>query len=106
MEKNRVLLFVAAMFLAFLSLGIKTFASTPHLLQGTNLRVIEGSELVTLITDKMKKMEMIVSPKINPLRKFPVCLSDLKMISVFGSWKTVRIICDDEEGWKRSRKKY
>jgi len=100
MEKIRIFLFVAAIFLTSLSLGIKAFAGTPQMLKGTNLRAIEGSELVTLITDKMKKMEMVANPKINPLRKFPVCLSDLKMISVFGSWKTVRIICDDVEGWK------
>ena len=100
MEKNRIVLIVAAIFLAFLSLGIKAFAGTPQMLKGTNLRAIEGSELVTLITDKMKKMEMVASPKINPLRKFPVCLSDLKMVPVFGGWKTVRIFCDDVEGWK------
>ena len=100
MGKKKILLFVAAIFLAFLSLGIKAFADTPQMLKGTNLRAIEGSELVTLISDKMKKMEMVASPKINPLRKFPVCLSDLKMIPVFGGWKTVRIICDDVDGWK------
>ena len=76
MTKNRIVLFVAAIFLAFLSLGIKAFAGTPQMLKGTNLRAIEGSELVTLKTEKMKKMEMVASPKINPIRKFTACMSD------------------------------
>ena len=53
MEKKRILPFVVAIFLASLSLGVKAFAGTPQMLKGTNLRAIEGSELVTLITDKI-----------------------------------------------------
>ena len=45
-------------------------------------------------------MGMDVSPKLNPLRKFPICSKNLKISPAFGSWKTAKIHCNGKEDWK------
>ena len=58
-----------------------------------------GSELIELIKRKMGSMNMATNPSTNTFREFPPCSSDLKMLPIFGGWKTVKILCDGEVKW-------
>ena len=82
-----------------MSFNLKATAKVTLTLDGTKLRGLNGSELVSVITKTMGDLDIVVNPKLNPLREFPYCSSDLKMIPVFGSWKTVRVICEGKEVW-------
>ena len=42
---------------------------------------------------------MATNPSTNTFREFPPCSSDLKMLPIFGGWKTVKILCDGEVKW-------
>ncbi len=77
-------------------------AIAPHELSNTKLRIIDGLDLSNLITTKLGNLGMIVTPKLNPLRKFPLCSKNLKILPAFGSWKTAKIICSGKENWKTS----
>ena len=75
-------------------------AVVPHELTDTKLRTLYGSDMNKVIVAELGNLGMNVRPKLNPLRRFPICSENLKILPTFGSWKTARIICDGKENWK------
>ena len=62
-------------------------------------RPILGADINKLIVDTMLAKGMTASPRLSKSRKFLACQTGLSVEQMFGSWKTVKVFCNDEAGW-------
>ena len=60
---------------------------------------LTGEIVYFQIIEYLKKYNQQSNPAIDKARQFPSCQSNLKIRSIFGSWKTVEIRCPDNN-WK------
>ena len=58
-----------------------------------------GANINDLIVKTMSAKGMKASPKLNKFRKFLPCKAGLSVNPIFGTWKTVKVSCTDEDGW-------
>ena len=56
--------------------------------------------LKTLVNKTLLSRDFIGNPEINDDRSFKACGSDIVIEPLFGGFKTVRLICPDEDGFK------
>ncbi len=98
-KKNIVVIIAFLSCLAFFGVSSKAWSEKAYNLDQTSAVALLGSELIELIKRKMGSMNMATNPSTNTFREFPPCSSDLKMLPIFGGWKTVKILCDGEVKW-------
>ena len=58
---------------------------------------LTGEIVYFQIIEYLKKYNQQSNPAIDKARQFPSCQSNLKIRSIFGSWKTVEIRCPDKK---------
>ncbi len=66
-------------------------ASTP--------KIIIGADINRLVAKTMSAKGMTGSPQLSKSRKFLACQSGMSVKPMFGTWKTVKVSCDDLGGW-------
>jgi flagella basal body P-ring formation protein FlgA len=60
---------------------------------------ILGADINKLIVETMSAKGLTVSPRLSKSRKFRACQTGLSVEPMFGTWKTVKVSCNDEGGW-------
>ena len=60
---------------------------------------ILGADINKLIDETMSAKGLTVSPRLSKSRKFRACQAGLSVEPMFGTWKTVKVSCNDEGGW-------
>ena len=60
---------------------------------------ILGADINKLIVETMSAKGLTVSPRLSKSRKFRACQTGLRVEPMFGTWKTVKVSCNDEGGW-------
>jgi flagella basal body P-ring formation protein FlgA len=61
---------------------------------------ISGATLKTLVNKMLLGRDFVGNPEINDDRSFKACGSDIVIEPLFGGFKTVRLTCPDEDGFK------
>ena len=60
---------------------------------------IVGDDINRLIVETMFAKGMVVSPRLSKSRKFLACQNGMSVKPMFGTWKTVKVSCNDKGGW-------
>ena len=60
---------------------------------------INGAQIRVVIQAELAEYGLLVEPSIKPDRLFPSCDGDFVVEKAFGGWKTVRVICRQENAW-------
>ena len=65
----------------------------------TALERINGAQIRVVIQAELAEYGLLVEPSIKPDRLFRSCDGDFVVEKAFGGWKTVRVICRQENAW-------
>ena len=65
----------------------------------TPLERINGAQIRVVIQAELAEYGLLVEPSIKPDRLFRTCEGDFEVEKAFGGWKTVRVICRQENPW-------
>lgn len=65
----------------------------------TSSERINGAQIRVVIQAELAEYGLRVEPSVNPDRLFRTCNGDFVVEKAFGGWKTVRVICRQENGW-------
>ena len=65
----------------------------------TPLERINGAQIRVVIQAELAEYGLRVEPSIKPDRLFRTCDGDFVVEKAFGDWKTVRVICRQENAW-------
>jgi flagella basal body P-ring formation protein FlgA len=60
---------------------------------------INGAQIRVVIQAELAEYGLLVEPSIKPDRLFRSCDGDFVVEKAFGGWKTVRVICRQENAW-------
>ena len=60
---------------------------------------INGAQIRVVIQAELAEYGLLVEPSIKPDRLFRSCEGDFVVEKAFGGWKTVRVICRQENAW-------
>ena len=60
---------------------------------------INGAQIRVVIQAELAEYGLLVEPSIKPDRLFRSCNGDFVVEKAFGGWKTVRVICRQENAW-------
>ena len=60
---------------------------------------INGAQIRVVIQAELAEYGLRVEPSIKPDRLFRTCEGDFEVEKAFGGWKTVRVICKQENPW-------
>ena len=60
---------------------------------------INGAQIRVVIQAELAEYGLLVEPSIKPDRLFRSCDGDFVVEKAFGDWKTVRVICRQENAW-------
>lgn len=63
------------------------------------LERINGAQIGVVIEAELAEFGLQAKPSIQPDRLFRTCARDLVVEKAFGSWRTVRVICPQENDW-------
>ena len=61
---------------------------------------INGAQIRVVIQAELAEYGILVEPSIKPDRLFRSCDGDFVVEKAFGGWKTVRVICRQENAWE------
>ena len=61
---------------------------------------INGAQIRVVIQAELAEYGLLVEPSIKPDRLFRSCDGDFVVEKAFGGWKTVRVICRQENAWE------
>lgn len=62
---------------------------------------ISGSEIITMLQDRLAAEGLAATLPAAPIRGFPACKSTMIIEPQFGSWETISYTCEDPNGWTR-----
>ena len=81
-----------------LFVGLFCIFSIGHSAASSPKKII-GADINRLIADTMSAKGMTGSPRLSRSRKFLACQSGMSVKPMFGTWKTVKVSCEDIGGW-------